>query len=411
MLNPTKEESLLQVLTSPTTLFMTVVFISLYVPNTLYLAIIGLAFWPTALYLLWNKYPLQKDFFKQPEIICLMIFCGYCLISLLWSPWDQPVLLLKEIVRVCIVLGLIFLFGFIAADRRLLELDIWWIVILSVSACYLLPNISSIEDLNHFKKIQKLIVEPGLFYHHSPLAWMFGLAILLSVFRIASATKYHKIPFIISSLLALSIMVCAQSRGAYLGLVAGLCIFAIAKRGKAGLYFLSLLAIIVLAFFSTYLLVDIPIVDSLINRGGAGRRLIYSNAWIAITDAPWFGHGFGASSANTLPNGYLAIHFHSLYLSVVFYGGLTGLLMMLATIGYSLAINFKSANSQGWYSVFIMALVIFLFDGNHFVTYPSGELYILIVPILIMAASRILERLESSSTQYKSEMLAKRVRT
>ena len=124
------------------------------------------------------------------------------------------------------------------------------------------------------------------------------------------------------------------------------------------------------------------------------RFEIFDNAWNAIVEKPFFGHGFGASSHNIIREKFIIYHYHNMYLSVFFYGGLVGIILFLLMIILFLVRNFR-CSSKGWYSVVVMALVAFVVDGNHFITYPSAELYVFLLPIMVSIAIKVQSNLRS----------------
>ena len=73
------------------------------------------------------------------------------------------------------------------------------------------------------------------------------------------------------------------------------------------------------------------LLHSLGSRGVAGRFDIWQNwcaAWSVDTVKMVFGYGLG-SSTNNMVGSYSVAHFHSLYLSTLFYGGVIGSILVV----------------------------------------------------------------------------------
>ena len=378
---------------NPFFVFCGLLALSYIVPSTTTLTLIGISFGFLAVYACVLKFTINMLFMKQPEVFFLLALCVYSLLSLLWSPWNELVFLLKELTRIAIVVGIMFLFLFLTTDIKTQKIDLFIIFMLAIYGILFLLNSSNIlfdviAAQSDPTKLRFLVIRPGLFYNPIPVGWMFAMGLLLSMHRIFVFERKIKLLMIFVCFIFLSMLIIAQSRGAFVGLMAGVFVLSVLRTGLLGRYlFLATLSIIFL-FLITYFFTDYHLIKHLVSRGDSARFDIFNNALEAISQHPIFGHGFGASSVN-MWKGKTFYHYHNIYLSTLFYGGIIGLLLFFCFIISFLVKSFKIKEAHGWYSVVVMALTAFLFDGNHFITYPSAELYILVLPVLLSVAIRL----------------------
>src|SRR3989344_1775838 len=130
------------------------------------------------------------------------------------------------------------------------------------------------------------------------------------------------------------------SRGASLGLLAGLVlIVALAYRRIPRLRLIMFLAIVLLAFITANFLLKGEVAArfgtlSNLSNADAGRFLIWERAWQMLMDAPWWGVGLGTYWLHWPPyrdplDGSGGFYVHNDYLQIWIETGLPGLLLLL----------------------------------------------------------------------------------
>lgn len=391
-------------LLQPLSWFSIIFAASLFVPNTTSLGVLGVLLWVPVLMKLSARELPPLEVIHEPEVKILGLLLLYALVSLLWSPWD-PQLIMKELVRVVISAGMLLLFLYTAeeseghlerAENVLLFSAVAAGVILLLEPFTYLVTSGLPGDAHTYRD---LIVRPGIFYHFGPTSWFFGLALILVMGKVISTRGRLRASWMAAGIIFALVLLLCQSRATYLGIgVAALfLIWKLEVRDKLVLLS-AVLGFGLFTIFASFLLA-VPLFDVL-TQTLLGREQIWGQGVELIKESQFFGYGFGASSIlePVAAFGGTPMHLHNAYLSVLYYGGLTGLFIFASLIIASLVNNIGVARNYFWCAALIMGLVIFYRDGNHVLTYPSSELYILLLPILVMTANRVRARSAESES-------------
>lgn len=234
----------------------------------------------------------------------------------------------------------------------------------------------------------------GTFVYYNVVAWFLAAAAIVSCSLIFEERRYARLLAGILFVLLTAAVVLFKSRGALLGLLAGsgllifwhlwnkfsfkkilFCIFA--SAGCVYLFYMG---------WGEQLGVDHYIRGSL-QRADAGRFLIYQNAFEAITLSPktiLFGHGIAADPSNVIWDNFTASHWHSIYISTLFFGGITGLFFfLLCVFKRPYEIFIKRAKHNAWDFAVMGIMVTLLFDGNRIYEYPGGMLLAFTLPLFL----------------------------
>ena len=123
------------------------------------------------------------------------------------------------------------------------------------------------------------------------------------------------------------------------------------------------------------------------------RRLeIWEHSLSQARNKPYFGHGLKADTRVILSSGKIKPHHHSVYLTTLFYGGIVGLLLLIALVG--------SAIWQGWtrtvkrQKFLLTCMILFsalcmVTDGNTLLRHPKPVWLFFWFPIALVAASEL----------------------
>jgi O-antigen ligase len=114
-----------------------------------------------------------------------------------------------------------------------------------------------------------------------------------------------------------------------------------------------------------------------------------------VTDAPFFGHGLNADTADTrtvMSDGFVMLHPHSVYLATLYYGGIVGLFVLVALI--SLAI-WQGVTRVGKPQSFLLTCMVMfgalcmVTDGKTLIQHPKPFWIFFWFPIALVAASEL----------------------
>ncbi|WP_252178061.1 O-antigen ligase family protein [Endozoicomonas sp. 4G] len=229
----------------------------------------------------------------------------------------------------------------------------------------------------------------GVFDNRNPIAWFSSSAAIISFFHVLHArNRIHLLLFSISFLLLASATLSLSSRGALLGLLAGMIIVAFSKVDSLKSFFVYF-SISLIAFLTVITVIELYYSDyfsSLIERADSHRFEIYANAITRITESPstlFFGHGIAASPRNMVGETVIN-NWHSIYINATFYGGIIALVLLLVCLlkrPYEIII--KKSKISSWDAVVLGMMVTLQFDGHRIYEYPGGLLFVLTIPMFV----------------------------
>ena len=121
-------------------------------------------------------------------------------------------------------------------------------------------------------------------------------------------------------------------------------------------------------------------------RGTSLRPAIWVDGWQRIRDnGAWvFGNGAGASTA--LEVGNLAIrHYHDIFLSTLFYGGLVGVALLCGMLATILIDGLRVPATQPWLAAFCVGVGCLLTNGDRLVIHPHPVWLYFWLPATVVA--------------------------
>jgi O-antigen ligase len=125
------------------------------------------------------------------------------------------------------------------------------------------------------------------------------------------------------------------------------------------------------------------------------RLEIWGKILVKVRDAPCFGHGLNADTADTrtiMSDGSVMLHPHSVYLTTLYYGGIVGLLLLVALL--SLAI-WQGVTRVGKPQSFLLTCMVMfgalcmVTDGKTIIQHPKPFWIFFWFPIALVAASEL----------------------
>ena len=114
-----------------------------------------------------------------------------------------------------------------------------------------------------------------------------------------------------------------------------------------------------------------PLQEWLLPRGGSYRWEIWTETLRRVAaGGPWFGNGALTNDEILAHDGFVMQHPHNMYLSVLFQGGVAGLIALLALIAASvrtLLAHFAQAEAKLALSIYAITLPAWLVDGANLI--------------------------------------------
>ncbi|AMO56825.1 hypothetical protein GZ77_02330 [Endozoicomonas montiporae] len=234
----------------------------------------------------------------------------------------------------------------------------------------------------------------GVFGYYNVVTWFLAAAGIIACSLMIDQNRLYKW-FAGALFLALIVAIlCFKSRGSLLGLFTGCGLLLFSSVWHRFSHQLILLCItfgavvcwLFYLFFGEKLGLSLYLQELLV-RADAGRFEIYQEAYRVITaswQTLWFGHGIAADPSNIVWRGMKIAHWHSIYISTLFFGGLIGLaLFLLCVFKRPCDIFLRKQKANAWDYVVIGMMVTLLFDGNRFYEYPGGMLLAFTLPLFL----------------------------
>jgi O-antigen ligase len=160
------------------------------------------------------------------------------------------------------------------------------------------------------------------------------------------------------------------------------------RRNKV-LIVLALIAVASAVFFIVY-----PgFFDKAFIMRDPGRRLmLWGKLLTRVKEAPWFGHGLTADPrTETLP-GIIRIHPHSVYVGTLFYGGIVGLLLVIAVVISALWQGFGRVRQPINIAVacmFLYGALCIIPNGNMLIHHAKSFWLFFWFPLALIVASEL----------------------
>lgn len=222
------------------------------------------------------------------------------------------------------------------------------------------------------------IFNPLLFSH---VLQFYLVAILILLSSAWSLTYAHKVTLIFSAIIFLLALAVSQTRMA-LGLFYLICAYSVIwrYRMKGALMVIGSLVVLVLFLLSYGAF--------LLERGSSYRFDIWYAIIIQTMENPWLGYGFG-SDVVVSPKGvdHTWYDTHNIYLSVLYYSGYAGLLLLLASFINLYRESRGLLCSRYAFNLWLIVLVFGGFtDGGGLLSRPSEHWFNLVLPCMLMIA-------------------------
>jgi len=305
----------------------------------------------------------------------IVAFIAFLTLSAAWTsgePAEPPRELLSFGVSTTIFVLLICACDLAWIDR----LHEWCASIATVHVCV----ISIAWYTNH------TITEPleafGRLDHPLELASIYASIAAMSLVRYAQAPSPRRSPYLLTVIACVVAILLTGRRGPLVAFaVVGLLAVAYQRSAHAAKLILALLI-----GCSALLMLEPALIDQLTQRGTSLRPAIWIEGWQRIRDdGAWiFGNGSGASTALEV-NNFAVRHYHDLFLSTMFYGGLVGTALLCGMLALTLIDGLRVPAAQPWLAAFCVGVGCLLTNGDRLVIHPHPVWLYFWLPMSVVA--------------------------
>lgn len=317
---------------------------------------------------------------SSPLIILFVMFSLYIILSLSWSPTDDPVSSLAK--RPLYVLVLFFSAGLLAihAPQRLSTAFRLSAIIAALAA---LVSLAIFVDKGASDRLS------GYGALFNPLLTSHVLGFFLAAWTahwFQQKSPFSPLPLVSIAILGAAILA-TGSRTPLLALAISSAWLMLTHWNRRSLVLLALATI-----GASILFWHAP--EVLTARGLSSRPEIWIKAWAQILQSPWFGHGFDAPlSIWIAAHDYAMADPHNMLLAVLYYGGAVGLILWLLIYGYALVFAWRHRKVPlvaGASTLMVFGLAASMTEGGSFLSRPKEHWFLIWIPLAILFASQIM---------------------
>jgi len=127
-------------------------------------------------------------------------------------------------------------------------------------------------------------------------------------------------------------------------------------------------------------------------RGTSYRQEIWGQSLLQAKNAPFFGHGLTADTLMIMSDGAKILHHHSVYMTTLFYGGIVGLLLLIALVGSAIwqgLTRIEKPQKCFLTCMLLYGIICMVTDGNTLIRHPKPIWLFFWFPIALVAASEL----------------------
>ncbi|RON70613.1 O-antigen ligase family protein [Pseudomonas fluorescens] len=324
-----------------------------------------------------------KELLREPIFIALLMFVAWALLSLCWSPGDEPI---GGMFKPPLHTVLLFAGSYLLVRYRN---DILQPLLFSAALVALVATTFFLFKFAQVYQPGMRLIGGGAFDNPLLSSHLFGF---FSAYWLSVTMTCKRRQMMWLSVPAMAIMFMAVigtgSRTPLVALTmaaAWLCFICWNRRSLGLLIALAISGATVLSLFA----------QMIIERGDSYRLEIWQQVLQKIADHPWIGHGFSATLSVDPGVGYSFQEPHSFVLGVLYYVGIFGLLPWLFFLFWGLLSSWR----QRIQPLLIIASTLLVFgigagltEGGGIISRPKEHWFLLWIPLALIAAVSINQR-------------------
>lgn len=211
---------------------------------------------------------------------------------------------------------------------------------------------------------------------------IYGITVLVCMYFILHHRSFGmRLAYLGLLLVSFSYILLAQSRSALLALVIAMAVWQLfawspAKKGRGSQRkrLLIVLAIIVAVSAALFFIFPGFFDSAFLSRPSLYRLKLWGKLLTRIEAAPWFGHGLSADPRTEISPGRILVHPHSVVIGTLLYGGVVGLLLLIAVVISALWQGFgriKEPINILFASLALYGALCIVLNGNMLIHHPK----------------------------------------
>ena len=338
-----------------------------------------------------------RSLFSNRTFLLITIYLIYMFCTLFWADSYEMSDLSKYGRRVFYILV------FICVTIHLTEVHRAFLQWLFVALCWTAAIVAIGNMIFYYSKypFASRLWGYGLLYSPIMASSQYGIVVIACIYLLQQQCTVKTFIMYLAILMAnLSFMLLAQSRGPLLALVVTLCAWQISvwflpikDKPDHGNFLLVVLLLLTAAGVALSIMHPGFIKDALF-RGFSYRLVIWEGILGYVKEAPWLGQGLTAEGRTVAVDGVMHKHSHSVYLATLFYGGIVGLLLMVAMMASVFWQGFRRLREPGDLAYLCMVLfgaLCMVTDGNMLIHHPKPFWLFFWFPVALVVASGLVD--------------------
>lgn len=326
-----------------------------------------------------------KTLIKSKLFILALTYCGYMLLTLVWSAGvggGESFDVFRKALLVIVYLTI---------TVCLFEMNSQYLDLLYKGIC-LSAGVSAVFYMAlfyYYSGFSGRLGAFGVLSNPIPAASCFSAAVLVIFFFYLvqkEVSLSQKACYLLAMIASVLFVVLSQSRGPLLALASTLILCAALFRPKYVLWGLGGFVIPLVAVYASGLIDFL----SFFSRADSYRLSIWRQSWDLFLRHPWLGYGIrGDRPEIIIAESIPAAHSHNLFLSTMLDGGVVALLLIVVLLSLAAHLAYKSYREKG--DVTLIALIVFsvmanLTDGKTLIVSPNHQWFYFWLPIGLAAA-------------------------
>jgi O-antigen ligase len=315
---------------------------------------------------LWES---RREFLISAPLNCACIFLLYIVSSYLWSGPDKTKSMLEVISKAALTYSFVVMTAYLVWKHY----DQFFNVLRAMVVCVaVIGIISVILFYSSHPFPEERLVSFGQLNNPGLMGSVNGVfAVIASYFAIASKATKSRLYFSCVFLIMFSVVAMSQARSAFIAMVAGFMVLVLFQHRARWIRFDILLCVALGAYifgggiFSRFLTAGIDYSSDL-------RIQIWQDAISQIAAHPILGYGIAARMQFSTTGGFF-FHPHSVYLSVTWYAGFLGLLLMVGMLVLACRESILEGRRNGNYlalALLVYTCICVFVDYGDVIAYP-----------------------------------------
>jgi len=334
----------------------------------------------------------------QHLFLLIVLYLAYMLATALWSEsFDLEKFL--DYLRLALYILMFLLVTVILAKEYPDKFDLFLKFVCATAGVAAIVSMAIWYQDHPFPRSR--IIGIGTLENPNASAMVYGVfAVMSAGYALISRQWYERLTFILLAFILLGFVWFTQSRGTLIASVVAISVFVLLERPKKAIIMFLLTG----GGLGVLFVVFPDIVQTAVKRSLIVRPEVWGIIIDKVSAAPYFGYGYLSNEYVFSPTAKTHLFAHNAYLASLRDGGVLGLSLMLAMLGYACRLAYlqgKDNRNYVFLAMLAFGMTIMLFDMDRLVTRPRELWAALWFPLaMIMShgvnSQNILHREEAS---------------